>query len=110
VLLDLGRALSFLLSILSLCALINSAFFLTATTWKQRLLASLSRVVLAACISAVSGLLFRNETSPATPFSRTLPVRVFFWALLAISILFTLAWILDTYFVPFLWPNQPWLF
>ena len=41
-LLDLGRAVSFLLSVLSLYALIDTAFFLTATTWEQRLMASIT--------------------------------------------------------------------
>jgi hypothetical protein len=109
-LLDLGRAFTFLLSILSLYALIDTAFFLTATTWQQRLLASISRVVLAACVSAASGLLFRHETNPVIPLSRTLPMRIFLWTLFGVAVLFLLAWFLDTYFVPYLWPNQPWLF
>lgn len=109
-LLDLTRALSFLLSILSLYALIHSAFFLTATTWQQRLVASIVRVVLAACICAFSGMLFRTETQPTTPLSRTLPVRLFLWTLFGVSILFAIAWFLDTYYLPMLWPNQPWVF
>jgi hypothetical protein len=109
-LLDLSRFVTFLLSILSLFALVDTAFFVTATTWQQRLLASITRVVLAACISAASGLLFRYHASPAVPFTRTLPVRIFLWALFGISLLFLLAWFLDTYYVPYLWPNQPWLF
>jgi hypothetical protein len=110
VLLDLGRAFTFLLSILSLYALIDTAFFLTATTWEQRLVASIARVVVAACVCAASGLLFRTETRPTTPLSHTLPVRLFLWTLFGVSILFCLAWFLDVYFVPYLWPNQPWLF
>jgi hypothetical protein len=110
VLLDLTRALFFLLGILSLYALIDSAFFLTATSWEQRFLASLIRVVLAACISVASGMLFRLDTHPVIPLSRTLPVRIFLWTLLGVSVLFTVAWFLDVYYVPLLWPNQPWLF
>ncbi len=44
-LLDLGRAFSFLLSILSLWYLMNAAFFVTATIWQQRLLASIACIV-----------------------------------------------------------------
>lgn len=109
-LLDLGRALTFLLSILSLYALIDTAFFVTATSWQQRLLASITRVVLAACVSFFSGLLFHFHTNPNVPISRTLPVRIFLWTLAAIIVLFTLAWLLDAYYVPLLWKNQPWLF
>jgi len=109
-LLDLTRFVSFLLSILSLSALVDTAFFLTATTWEQRLLASITRVVVAACICAASGMLFRIESFPAVPLSRTLPVRLFLWTLFGVSILFALSWFLETYYVPHLWPNQPWLF
>jgi hypothetical protein len=107
-LLDLGRAFTFLLSILSLYALIDTAFFATATTWQQRLLASIARVVLAACVSFFSGLLFHLHGN--LPISRTLPVRIFLWTLAGVIVLFTLAWLLDAYYVPLLWKNQPWLF
>jgi hypothetical protein len=109
-LLDLGRAFSFLLSILSLYALIDTAFFITATTWQQRLLASITRVVLAACVCFASGVLFHLKTHPNIPISRTLPVRIFLWTLAGVIVLFTLAWLLDVYYVPLLWKNQPWLF
>jgi hypothetical protein len=109
-LLDLGRAFSFLLCILSLYALIDTAFFLTATTWEQRLVASILRVLLAACISCASGLLFQHHTDPPTPLVRTLPVRIFLWTIFAIVILFALAWLLDLYYVPLLWRNQPFIF
>jgi hypothetical protein len=110
VLLDLGRILSFFLSILSLWYLMDSAFFLPATTWQQRFLASLARVVLAACVCFVSGLLFRHSAHPAVSLSKTLPIRLFLWTLLGVTVLFLLAWYLDVYYVPLLWRNQPWLF
>jgi hypothetical protein len=109
-LLDLGRVISFFLSIFSLLFLVNTAFFVTATTWEQRLLASITRVVLAACVSLASGMLFRHSTHPPTPLSQTLPVRVFLWTLFGATILFALGWYLDVYYVPLLWRNQPWLF
>jgi hypothetical protein len=110
VLLDLGRVLSFFLSILSLWYLMDAAFFLTATTWQQRLLASIVRIVFAACVCFTSGYLFHHHSRPGVPLSRTLPVRLFLWTLLGGSLLFALAWVLDTYYVPLLWRNQPWLF
>ncbi len=109
-LLDLGRAFSFLLSILSLWYLMNAAFFVTATTWQQRLLGSIARVVLAACVCIVSGFLFRLKSCPAVPLSRTLPVRIFLYTLPAIILLFALAWLLEAYYVPLLWKNQPYVF
>ncbi|MGB2637274.1 MAG: hypothetical protein WAM58_25315 [Candidatus Acidiferrum sp.] len=109
-LLDVGRAFSFLLSILSLWYLMNAAFFVTATTWQERLLASIARIVLAACVCIFSGFLFRLNSNPSVPLSRTLPVRIFLYTFPAIILLFALAWLLDAYYVPLLWKNQPYLF
>jgi hypothetical protein len=109
-LLDLGRVISFFLSLFSLFALVDTAFFVTATTWPQRLYASITRVVLAACLALLSGFLFRFHTRPAIPLSRTLPIRIFLWTLIGVIVLFALAWLLDVYYVPLLWKNQPWLF
>ncbi len=109
-LLDLGRVVTFFLSILSLLALVDTAFFLPATTWEERLVASITRVVFAACVSFFSGLLFSHSSRPAEPLSRTLPVRILLWTLLAVIVLFALAWLLDLYYVPLLWRNQPYVF
>ncbi len=109
-LLDLGRAISFLLSLLSFYAVLGSAFFATATTWEQRLVAAIARIVVAACVSCASGMLFRYESSPPVPLLRTLPVRLLLWTVAGVVVLFTLAWLLDTYYVPLLWRNQPWVF
>lgn len=53
-LLDLGRLISLALSILSLYALMDSAFFVLATTWEQRLILSISRIGLAACVCSAA--------------------------------------------------------
>jgi hypothetical protein len=110
VLLDLGRAVSFLFSILSLWYLLDAAFFLPAARWEERLVAAIARVVIAACFCVASGLLFRLCSRPPLPLAQTLPVRLFLWTLLGASLLFVLAWILDVYYVPLLWRNQPWVF
>ena len=106
-LLDLGRAISFALSLLSLYALLDTAFFLPATRWEERLAASFARIGLAACLSLISGMLFRYHARPEVPLTRTLPVRLFLWTLFGGALLFVLAWSLDIYYVPFLWRNQP---
>ena len=106
-LLDLGRAISFFLTIFSLLTLFHTAFFMVGTTWEQRLIASITRVALAACIALASGLLFRHAEHPAVPLSKTLPVRMFLWTLFGVMVLFALAWYLDVYYVPLLWRNQP---
>jgi hypothetical protein len=106
-LLDLGRAVSLILSYISLYALLDSAFFVPATRWEDRLISSLSRIGLAACVCVASGLIFRESKVPDVPLVRTLPVRLFLWTLLGASVLFALSWYLDVYYVPLLWRNQP---
>jgi hypothetical protein len=112
-LLEIGKALSFFASILSLYALMGSAFFVPASTWEDRLIASLLRIALAGCVCFASGILFREEAVRRTPESEppltsTLPVQLFFWGLFAMALLFFLSWFLETYYVPHLWRNQPW--
>jgi hypothetical protein len=105
-LLDLGKAISFALSILSLYALMDSAFFTLATRWEERLAASIARIGLAICVCFASGILF-HQSDPGVPVTRTLPVRLLIWTLLGATLLFATAWYLDVYYVPLLWPNQP---
>jgi hypothetical protein len=106
-LLDLGRAISLILSYISLYALLDSAFFTPATRWEERLIASFSRIGLAACVCLASGMLFRYSAVPEVPLTRTLPVRLFVWTLVGAALLFALSWYLDVYYVPWLWRNQP---
>jgi hypothetical protein len=105
-LLDLGKVVSFAMSILSLCALLDTAFFIPATRWEDRLVASVARIGFAGCICLISGLLF-HFSEPHVPLARTLPVRLFVWALFGFALLFVLGWYLDTYYVPLLWRNLP---
>ena len=105
-LLDLSKVVSFVMSILSLCALLDTAFFIPATRWEDRLIASLARISLAACICLISGMLF-HISQPQVPLARTLPVRLFLWALSGFSVLFALGWYLDAYYMPLFWRNLP---
>src|SRR5882757_2980891 len=105
-LLDLSKVVSFAMSVLSLCALLDTAFFVPATGWEDRLVASMARVGLAGCICLISGVLF-HLSEPRVPLAGTLPVRLFVWALTGYSLLFALAWYLDAYYVPLLWRNLP---
>jgi hypothetical protein len=59
VFLELGKALSFFLSILSICPLVMNAFFVPGTRWQERLGMALVRAALAGCVCFASGLLFR---------------------------------------------------
>jgi hypothetical protein len=105
-LLDLGKLVSFAMSILSLGALLDTAFFLPATRWEDRLAASLTRILFAGCVCLISGLLF-HFSQPQVPLLRTLPVRLFLWALSGLSLLFVLGWYLDAYYMPLFWRNLP---
>ena len=77
-LLDLGKAVSFATSLLSLCALLDSAFFIPATRWEDRLVACVARIGFAGSVCLISGLLF-HLSQPRVPLARTLPVRLFLY-------------------------------
>lgn len=98
--LDLARALSFFLSILSLYWVTISAFFVPGTRWQERLTLALLRMSLAACVCFFSGLLFswpaRSSRRPES-ITSTLPVQLFFWTLAGIAILFLGSWYLASY-------------
>ncbi len=106
-LLEIGKALSLLMSILSLYALLESAFLIPGSRWEERLVASLLRIALAGCVCFASGLLFRSAEEEPPSVTRTLPVRLFFWALAGMTVLFILSWYLEEYYIPLIWRNQP---
>jgi hypothetical protein len=103
---DLSKVVSFLMSILSLCALLDTAFFIPATRWEDRLIASLARIGFAGSVCLISGALF-HFSQPQVPLARTLPVRLFVWTLSGLSLLFVLGWYLDVYYMPLFWRNLP---
>lgn len=129
--LEIGKLVSLLLSILSLDALLTSAFFVPGSHWDERLLNSLARVVLAGCVCFASGLLFNQpeqrdpqrrdpghgnsghgnsghgDSGATSDIMRTLPVRLFLWGLLGMALLFALSWYLEEYYIPTIWKNQP---
>jgi drug/metabolite transporter (DMT)-like permease len=109
---EIGKFVSLGASILSLFALMGSAFFVPGASWEDRLTASLLWIALAACVCFASGILFREdairrEPESDPPLTSTLPVRLFFWSLGVLAVLFLLGWFLDTWYVPQLWRNQP---
>jgi len=111
-LLDLARAVSFLLSILSLFPAMYSAFFVPGARWEQRLALSLDHIAISACICFASGLLFawpaRAHAEARISLLSTLPVRLFFFALAAMAALFVASWYLEEYYIPLIYKNQPW--
>ena len=110
--LEIGKALSFAASILSLYALMGAAFFVPGTRWQERLIASVARIVIAGCICFASGILFRQAAlrrEPESPpaLTSTLPVRLFFWCVGLTAVLFAVSWFLAEDFIPLIWKNQP---
>jgi hypothetical protein len=110
-LLDLGKAVSLTLSILSLYPVMLSAFFVPGARWEDRLAMSLLKIASAACVCFASGLLFAMSPRPSlrsfnAVFS-TLPVRLFFCSMAAMSVLFAVSWYLEEYYVPLLWRSLP---
>lgn len=110
-LLELGKVLSFFLSVMALCEALISAFFVPGIRWEERLAASALRIAIAGCVCFASGILFTMDTrahgAPHPSLISTFPVQLFFWVLLWMSVLFALSWYLDIYYVPLLWRNQP---
>ena len=109
-LLELGKPISFLISLLSLYPALWSAFFVPGARWEERLFLALDKVELSGCICFASGLLFswpvrgQHETSLlATP-----PVRLFFCALAGMVALFGVSWYLAVYYVPLTYKYLPW--
>jgi hypothetical protein len=109
-LLDLARALSFFLSLLSLYPVALSAFFVPGARLEDRLVLALENIALAGCICFFSGILFAKpwrETESGEHLIETLPVRLYLWSMLGVAILFCLSWYLEVSLVPVLWRNQP---
>ena len=100
--LDLAKFASLLLSILSLDALFHAAFLAPATHFEQRLLPSLDMLALSAAVCLGGGYIFRAWDQRAgkrgATIARSLPMLIFWWGAGLIALLFSLAWILESYF------------
>jgi hypothetical protein len=107
VLRELARAVALILSIVSLYALLVSAFFVPASTWQTRLEGSIETLAMSACVCFASGLLFSITARSEPPVIRTLPVQLFWWTLGGTVLMFLLSRYLEVYYVPTLWKNQP---
>jgi len=95
---ETAKPIALLLCLLSLCAVFYTAFLVPASTMEQRLWDSAVLLLLAAGISFASGMLFREPTRDGVePVTRTLPMRVFFWAACLMAVLFVASWYLETY-------------
>src|SRR5579863_10345750 len=96
--LELAKAVSFLICILSLYWAGISAFFVPGSQWEERLWIAGFKLLAAAAICFYSGMVFSwpAKTNPDA-FQRltsTMPVRLFFWAVAGMVVLFVLSWYL----------------
>jgi hypothetical protein len=108
--LDLAKALSFFLSMLSLYPVVGGAFFIPGSRWEDRMVLALARTGLAGCMCLLSGILFAQPWRPGHSGDRllaTLPVRLYLWTVAGVAVLFALSWYFDAEFVPLLWRNLP---
>jgi hypothetical protein len=104
VFLELAKFASLLLSLLSLVALLRTAFFTPASNCEQRILPALGMLLLAAAVCMGSGAIFRaweqrvgqRQASVVT----SLPMLIFWWSAGAITLLYVVTWFLERFFIP----------
>lgn len=110
--LPIAKLVALALSILSLYVLLSHALFVPGSSWGDRLLDGVGTLGLAGCVCFASGLIFeipdrKYDPEPTPRLTRTLPVRLFFWGVGVMAVMFLLSWFLAVYFVPMIWKNQP---
>ena len=100
---EIARPVALLLCMLSLCAVFQTAFLVPAGDLHQTIPDSLELLSLAAGISLISGLIFRESTPETSTDNKrlmaTLPVQVFYWATGIMLILFVCCWYLESHCV-----------
>jgi hypothetical protein len=105
VFLELAKFASLLLSILSLDALFHAAFLEPASHFEQRLLPSLDMLVVSAAVCLGGGYIFRTWEQKTgrrnASIAGSLPMLIFWWGAGIIALLFTVAWLLESYFFGF---------
>jgi len=98
---EIAKPITLVFCMVSLYAVFHAAFLVPSVDLDQRILDSFRLLMLAAGISLVSGLIFR-EAEPRGGSSRligTLPMRIFCWASALMLILFVVSWYLENYCV-----------
>lgn len=98
---EVAKPVALLLCMLSLCAVFQTAFLVPASDLHQTILDSLELLSLAAGISLVSGLIFRESAEGPSADSKrlmtTLPVQVFYWGSGLMLLLFVCCWYLESH-------------
>jgi hypothetical protein len=98
-LVEVAKPVTLLLCILSLYAVFHKAFLIPGRTVHERIWDSLDLLVLAAGISVVSGLIFREGEQDRVRLAGTLPMQIFLWATGIMVVLFAVSWYLETYVI-----------
>jgi hypothetical protein len=97
--LEVGKAGCFFFCIASLYEAAIHAFFVPGARWEQRLILASFRLLWAAYVCFMSGLVFkipiRSNPCRNQRLTATLPVRLFFWSSAGIVVLFLTSWYLD---------------
>jgi uncharacterized membrane protein YdcZ (DUF606 family) len=100
---EVAKPVTLVLCILSLYAVFNAAFLAVSMDMHEKICESLIRLALAAVISLISGLIFRDATQEPyagrARLTATLPVQMFCWVSGAMGVLFVVSWYLETYCV-----------
>jgi hypothetical protein len=104
---ELAKAVALILSIISLYALLGSAFFIPGVPWQTRLVTSIETLAMAGCVCFASGFLFSITASSEPPVNRTLPVQLFWWTLGGTVLMFALSRYLEVFYIPLIWKNLP---
>lgn len=96
--LDLAKAVAFFFCILVVCRTALYTFFVPGIHWRERLIYALVYLAFAACVCLLSGIVFtlpvRANPDRNQPLAQSMPVRLYLWSLVGISILFVLSWYL----------------
>jgi hypothetical protein len=96
--LELAKAATFFACVLSLYWTALSAFFHPALQFHDRLTLVLAKLVLAAAVCLLSGLVFRlpvrSNPDAHLPLTSTLPMQLFFWTAPILTLLFLASWYL----------------
>jgi hypothetical protein len=102
-LVEIAKPVLLTFCMIALYAVFHTAFLAPASDFGQRLYDSSALLVLAAGISFISGLIFRDAPQRTAGTSSrvvgTLPVQIFCWASGIMLILFLLSWYLETHCV-----------
>ena len=101
--LELAKFASLLLGILSLDALLHTAFLEPGRNVEQQLLPSLQMLLLAGAVCLGSGYIFRIWQQKAgqrkATIAGSLPMLIFWWAGGVIALLFFFSWLVERYFL-----------